>query len=54
MYYTIESERMNYAKHIRECEKQWMYEKSIVCSVPVQEIGSEQDCILTTNRWEPG
>jgi len=53
-YYTVESERADYAKRIREFERQWAYERSIVCSVLVSVIGAVSVDIPTTDREEPG
>ena len=51
---TIRGMIAEYEKAWRLYEKQRVYEKGIVCSVPVREIGPEQDIIPATDWWKPG
>ena len=43
-----------YKKNQAKIEREFAYQRTIVCSIPVQKIGSEQMSIPATNRCEPG
>ena len=51
---TIRGMIAEYEKAWRSYEKQRVYEKGIVCSIPVREIGFEQDITQATDWWKPG
>ena len=53
-YYTIASEQAEYAKRIREFEKQYAYERAIVCSVPVSDITPETTSVTVPDKENPG
>ena len=53
-YQSIAESAAEYAKRIREWERQRKYERSIVCSVPVSSIEPVSFDEPTTDRWKPG
>lgn len=55
MYYTTVKEMMTeYAKRIREFERQVRYERAIVRSVPERAIVACSRILDNDERWEPG
>lgn len=57
MYWTTNqsvAQTFEYQKRLRECEKQWAYMRSIVCSVPARSIAVNSIDIEPAERCEPG
>lgn len=53
-YTTMREMQAEYRKRIREWERQWKYERSIVRSVPERAIVACSVELDNDERWEPG
>jgi len=53
-YITVKETMAEYAKRIREWERQTQYERAIVRSVPERAIVACSRILDNDERWEPG
>jgi hypothetical protein len=51
---TVTETIAEYRKRIQQMDRDWEYQKSIRCSVPVKSIAVSSTELTTENRWEPG
>jgi len=54
MYTTFAEQYRQYRKRMRELEKEYSYNRNIVCSVPKREIKANSVFTGHDKRWEPG
>jgi hypothetical protein len=53
-YWTIKEMQVACHDSMMKHERQMMYEKNIVCSVPESRINSNSADVPAIDRWEPG
>ena len=53
-YTTVKEMMAEYAKHIRDWERQTRYERAIVMSVPERAIVACSRILDNDERWDPG
>lgn len=51
---TVAEMTAEYRKRIQQVDRDWEYQKSINCSVPVKSITVSSTEPTTEDRWEPG